>query len=850
MPSAGGMMPPPDHYYRAALQNAQSNSFIAQLPNNASAKMGLLHASYGTGAFIAPLIATQFSQLPRWSFHYLSSLSVAILNSSLLFFVFRLRRLHEVTGALEINASGSQSEGNKYKDIFGSQAVQFVALFIWVYVGTEVTIGGWIVTFIIEVRGGGASAGYITSGFFGGNLNRIGERRVIYVYCLLAIGLELIVWLVPDIIGNALAVSFVGLLLGPMYPIAMNITSNIVPRRILTGSIGWIASFGQAGSAVFPFITGVLAQKPRPPCQNVVYTLGHGFTDILKVDIENAEFDVFGETVRHHKERNLPPPFGRLQLEIHSENVPFEELLKWCEALRLQATTFHADQLDCCELVPHKTDIFQVFVPKHRDFTRNTRLAFEKMGSSTLTLPVDVLSSLPKIERRSSFSAARASTGIERPPSPTPRLQYRHDQEAIEMDTMGGGLDSKSISTAGAPEVPAWTMSPKEEWAAIATCCGCMFMSGWNDAATGPLLPTIQAHYNIGFIVVSMLFVSNCVGYLSAAVINIHLTDRLGLGKITLLGAALQILAYSILTPAPPFPILCISYALNGFGVALHNAQANGFIAELPKNTSAKLGLLHAGYGAGAFTAPFVATQFAQMPRWSFYYLISLGLSLVNSLAIFFVFKLRRQHEIMGLPAPQRNDENVYKAVFSSREAQLLAVFSWVYVGTEVTVGGWIVTFIIEERGGGTSAGYVSSGYFGGLMLGRVALLWVNKKIGERRVIYLYSVLAIGLELVIWLVPDIIGNAVAVSFVGLLLGPMFPIIMKVTSELVPKRILTGCIGCISSSGQVGSAVFPFMTGALAQKNGVKVLQPMLVGMIGALIVLWTLVPSVPQRHRD
>ncbi|CAE7086840.1 unnamed protein product [Rhizoctonia solani] len=503
--------------------------------------------------------------------------------------------------------------------------------------------------------------------------------------------------------------------------------------------------------------------------------------------------------------------------------------------------------------------------------------AFEKMASSTLTLPVDVLSSLPKIERRSSFTTTRASAGIERPPSPTPRLHYRHDQEAIELDTIVDRLDSKTISTSGVPEVPAWTMSRKKEWAAIITCCGCMFMSGWNDATTGPLLPIIQARYNIGFIVVSMLFVSNCVGYLAAAVINIHLTERLGFGKVILLGGMLQILAYTMLAPAPPFSVMCIcefqfhfkavfritqqayiqAYAINGFGIGFQNAQSNGFIAELPNNTSAKLGLLHAGYGAGAFIAPLVATQFAQIPRWSFHFLTSLGISLINSFSLFFVFRLRRQHEVMGIPGPQsentaapRSDENIYKAVFSSRAVQLLAIFAWVYVGTEVTVGGWIVTFIVEERGGGASAGYVSSGFFGGLMLGRVALLWVNKKIGERRVIYLYSILAIALELVIWLVPDIIGNAVAVSFVGLLLGPMIPIVMKVTSGLVPKRVLTGCLGWIASSGQVGSAVFPFLTGVLAQMRGVKVLQPVLVGMIGSLIILWTLVPSAPPRHRD
>ena len=48
------------------------------------------------------------------------------------------------------------------------KAVHLLAFFILVYVGVEVTIGGWIVTFIIDVRGGGASSGYISAGFFGG----------------------------------------------------------------------------------------------------------------------------------------------------------------------------------------------------------------------------------------------------------------------------------------------------------------------------------------------------------------------------------------------------------------------------------------------------------------------------------------------------------------------------------------------------------------------------------------------------------------------------------------------------------------------------------------------------------
>ena len=67
-----------------------------------------------------------------------------------------------------------------------NKSVHLLALFLMVYIGVEVTIGGiifgncmifgslitlksgWIVTFLMLVRGGGPSSGYVSTGFFGG----------------------------------------------------------------------------------------------------------------------------------------------------------------------------------------------------------------------------------------------------------------------------------------------------------------------------------------------------------------------------------------------------------------------------------------------------------------------------------------------------------------------------------------------------------------------------------------------------------------------------------------------------------------------------------------------------------
>ncbi|KAF4564724.1 hypothetical protein EYR40_010896 [Pleurotus pulmonarius] len=385
----------------------------------------------------------------------------------------------------------------------------------------------------------------------------------------------------------------------------------------------------------------------------------------------------------------------------------------------------------------------------------------------------------------------------------------------------------------------------------FATLCWCLFLAGWNDGTTGPLLPRIREVYNVGFAVVSLIFVFACVGFIGGALLNVPLSDKLGFGKVIVLGE--RIIAYTLQAPGPPFPVFVIAYVINGAGIAMQDAQANGYVASIKENAETKMGILHAAYGMGAFVAPLVATQFAQAERWSFHFLVSLGISLSNAVALIMVFRFKGQDEClaaMGQPVAEKDtsEHSKFRQILTQKTVHFLAFFILVYVGVEVTIGGWIVTFIIDVRHGGASSGYISSGFFGGLTVGRVALLWVNKKIGERRVLYLYTFLAIGLELIVWLVPSLIGGAVAVSLVGVLLGPFYPIAMNHAGRIIPRGLLTGSIGWIAGFGQAGSAVIPFMTGALASKYGIQSLQPLLVAMMAFMIILWTLVPRTQRRE--
>jgi len=287
-------------------------------------------------------------------------------------------------------------------------------------------------------------------------------------------------------------------------------------------------------------------------------------------------------------------------------------------------------------------------------------------------------------------------------------------------------------------------------------------------------------------------------------------------------------------------------------GAVLQLSQVTGYMITMGTHINRKIAISQATYGAGALVAPLIATQFITMRHWSFHYLVSLGLVTLNAFSTSAIFRLQPKEVCraeLGLePAEERDASNhsPFRQILSLKSVHILAAFIFLYVGTEVTIGGWTVTYIIQERDTGANSGYVASGFWGGIMVGRIILISLTAWLGERLAIVVYTAMAIGLEIVVWLVPSLIGNAVAVSFVGLFLGPMFPIALSTSRKIIPRWIYTGAIGWITGIGQAGSAALPFITGAVADAAGIGSLQPLLVGMMSAMILVWLIVPR-PTR---
>lgn len=389
------------------------------------------------------------------------------------------------------------------------------------------------------------------------------------------------------------------------------------------------------------------------------------------------------------------------------------------------------------------------------------------------------------------------------------------------------------------------------------------FCGGLSDSAPGALIPYLEQEYHIGYAVVSLIFVTNAIGFLSAVSLTNALQARLGRAKAYVVAEATLTIAYTMLSCRPPFPVVVVAFFFIGLGFAFNLALNNVFCASFANSTTT-LGFLHGAYGIGGTIGPLMATALVTHARpWSSFYLITLAVTLVNLGLAFLAFRAYEvdtpsaQHQPLpptnsnptggGVPPPSKRTQ--LKQALANRTTVLGALFIFAYQGAEVSISGWVISFLIKYRHSSPArVGYVTSGFWGGITLGRFVLSHPADRFGKKRSTIILTVGALLFQLLVWWLPNVVGEAVAVSLVGLLLGPVYPLAMAVLSQLMPSELQLSCLSAVSALGSSGGAVAPFFTGLLAQQVGTWVLHPICVGLFLGMVGCWVCLPKLVKRR--
>ncbi|GHO94024.1 MFS transporter [Reticulibacter mediterranei] len=262
-----------------AVIEAGLNMFIAALPKNNTSYLNYLHAFFGVGALIGPVVAS-FLLNAQWDWSATFLVWAAVTLLLLVGFIFFFHQPPVITA----EESGEAMEGQKAQQLTTSAESSLLAalklpivwlatFYLFVYCGVETSIGNWAYSFLLEQRQEPELlAGWIVSGYWMGlTLGRfifsdLAKRLHISISGMMYLALGgtllglLILTTVPGVAADALGFGLIGFSIGPIYPTTVALVPNLVPARVVANTIGFLIGLSTLGIAIFPWFAGTLAQ--------------------------------------------------------------------------------------------------------------------------------------------------------------------------------------------------------------------------------------------------------------------------------------------------------------------------------------------------------------------------------------------------------------------------------------------------------------------------------------------------------------------------------------------------------------------------------------------------------------
>jgi MFS transporter, FHS family, Na+ dependent glucose transporter 1 len=355
-------------------------------------------------------------------------------------------------------------------------------------------------------------------------------------------------------------------------------------------------------------------------------------------------------------------------------------------------------------------------------------------------------------------------------------------------------------------------------------------------AILGPSLPVLAE--NTGTLVgyLGVLFTIRSLGGLVGSTLSGNLYDRYA-GHVvlgfTLIGLAISITAIPFLRT---LWLVWIFVFFWGLGESFLDVGVNTqLLWTFGTRAAPYLNGLHFFFGVGALLAPLLFVQALQQTGGfgPAYWLLAV---LMIPAAVW----------VFALPSPQgpaRSEKN-QAAPRLNRAVMLICAIFFLYVGAEVSFGGWIYTYTIARSlGETTTAGLLNSAFWGMMTVGRLlsipAAVWVRP---SRLLIAAFSGCLASLGLLTFgpVTPAVVW--IGTLALGFSMAPIFPTMLALAGR---RMVLTGkTTSWFFIASNAGGMTIPWLTGILFATTGPGWVMPVLLVVISLAVVCFGLLSLV------
>lgn len=339
------------------------------------------------------------------------------------------------------------------------------------------------------------------------------------------------------------------------------------------------------------------------------------------------------------------------------------------------------------------------------------------------------------------------------------------------------------------------------------------FMWGFITCLNDILIPHLKAVFNLTY--VQAMLVQFCFfgAYFLMSLPSGYIVKKVGYKKGIVIGLLIAAVGCILFYPAASlhsYPVFLFALFVLASGITLLQVSANPYVSLLgsPKTASSRLTLTQAfnalgttvapSFGAllildsasDAFLTPAQNAESVQLP----YLLLAAMLILLAG-----IFAWLKLPDIMSeQKAEAENSDAIEGSAWQYRHLVLGAVGIFMYVGAEVAIGSFLVSFLAQENIAGlkenVAAHYITY-YFGGAMVGRFIGAAVMQKLPAGKVLGFNATMAIILVIIAMSTSGQLAMW-SILLVGLFNSIMFPTIFSLALNGLGSIQLKALVFCV------------------------------------------------------
>ena len=353
------------------------------------------------------------------------------------------------------------------------------------------------------------------------------------------------------------------------------------------------------------------------------------------------------------------------------------------------------------------------------------------------------------------------------------------------------------------------------------------FMWGFVTVLNDILVPHLKALFELNYTETMLIQFTFFSAYFLMSIPSARILAHMGYQKSIVIGLAVMGLGALLFVPAASlrsYPLFLTALWVLASGITLLQVAANPYVAQLgpPSKGSSRLNLAQAFNSLGTTLAPYLGGLLILSDQSRPADASTVKLPYIGIAVTLFVlaFAISRFH-LPSLPdIEEGHGVTASDSIWRHRHLVLGIAAIFIYVGSEVSIGSFLVNYFSQPNIGGLServaAGYVSF-YWGGAMVGRFIGSAVLRSAAPGKVLAGAALMASAL---VWTTVAASGPLAmwSVIAVGLFNSVMFPTIF--TLGIAGLGPLTGKGSGLLIMAIVGGAFLPLLQGALADSIGI------------------------------